>query len=370
MLAALLTIVPGLLLLAGGLSGPGLGAAGQAKRPAKHGLQFGIYPGGGVGTVHEAKKALKENSALQLASLLKLSSGAPFVVHLYQAYRGGGAAEAEDPWLDDRIENYTDAGLLVELVARFRPVSETSSGSVSGYSDYLQALVNRYGDNTGFVSLQVTNEPNLKGAPDAADGYSKSVVPALIAGILAADREIARTGAEQIKLGFNWAYESSGKSRRKFWDSIGVPADDQFAKAVDWVGLNTYPGTWSPLTGRKGSRSKRAARTLKVHLKILRERLMPRAGLGRSIPIQLTENGWPTGPGRKAASQANILRSMVKETARLQQRFNISGYRWFALRDGNSSDSNFENHYGLVNDRYQKKPAFSVYRNLISRFSD
>jgi hypothetical protein len=49
--------------------------------------------------------------------------------------------------------------------------------------------------------------------------------------------------------------------------------------------------------------------------------------------------------------------------------YNISGYRWFDLRDADSSSSSFESQYGIMRDDYSAKSAFSVYRGLVASLS-
>jgi hypothetical protein len=49
--------------------------------------------------------------------------------------------------------------------------------------------------------------------------------------------------------------------------------------------------------------------------------------------------------------------------------YNVSDYRWFNLRDGDSTAPNFQVRYGLLHDDYTEKPAFAVYRGLIAKLS-
>jgi len=44
----------------------------------------------------------------------------------------------------------------------------------------------------------------------------------------------------------------------------------------------------------------------------LRECYMPLAGLPATTPIHVSENGWPTGPGRSYEEQAVALEQMVR----------------------------------------------------------
>jgi hypothetical protein len=96
---------------------------------------------------------------------------------------------------------------------------------------------------------------------------------------------------------------------------------------------------------------------------------MPLAGLGGRVPIHVEENGWPTGPGREEARQVTALREMVKAVNRFRGNYGVTDYRWFDLRDHNTSSSNFQHHYGLLRDDYSAKPAFALYRKLVARLA-
>jgi len=65
--------------------------------------------------------------------------------------------------------------------------------------------------------------------------------------------------------------------------------------------------------------------------------------------------------------QQTALQAAVATVAGAQAKFNITDYRWFDLRDANSSSSSFEDQYGLMTDTYTPKPAFVTYQNLIAR---
>jgi hypothetical protein len=49
--------------------------------------------------------------------------------------------------------------------------------------------------------------------------------------------------------------------------------------------------------------------------------------------------------------------------------FNISDYRWFDLRDADTTSPNFQQQYGLMTDEYQPKPAFGLYRKLVAQLT-
>jgi hypothetical protein len=98
----------------------------------------------------------------------------------------------------------------------------------------------------------------------------------------------------------------------------------------------------------------------------LRKCFMPIAGLGRAVPIHVEENGWPTGPARSEAQQLSALRLMINAASDFRGTYNITDYRWFDLRDHDSSSLNFQHHYGLLRDDYTPKPAFAAYGRLVS----
>jgi hypothetical protein len=96
---------------------------------------------------------------------------------------------------------------------------------------------------------------------------------------------------------------------------------------------------------------------------------MALAGLPRHVAIHISENGYPTGPGRTPAMQEAVMRAAIATVAALARRYNITDYRWFDLRDANSASGSFEEHYGLLYDDYTPKPGLALYRQLIARYS-
>jgi hypothetical protein len=46
--------------------------------------------------------------------------------------------------------------------------------------------------------------------------------------------------------------------------------------------------------------------------------------------------------------------------------YNVTNYRWFALRDTDSSSPDFQEQFGLVHTDYTPKPGFAAYRALIA----
>lgn len=330
-------------------------------------LVFGIYPGGAAGSVGPGGATRPEDPAKRLAALQQLRApGRPFVVHLYAGYTGPGGWSAADQ-VGDEISQYTAAGFQVELVLCYRPSDGGSAAEVSGFTSFVRDAVRAFGPNSSFVSLQVTNEANVGGAPNASDGYYAGAKDALIQGIIAAADESRSDGFSQVKVGFNWAYDTSS-SESDFWSYLGRHGGRAFLGALDWVGLDAYPGTWGPsLQGQALSDGVSSAITNALH--ILRSNYLPLAGIPGGVPLHVCENGYPTGPHRTDAMQIKVLRAAVDTLDRVRGRFNVTDYRWFDLRDADSSSSSFESQYGLLRDDYSPKPAFDVYRHLITTLS-
>ena len=210
-------------------------------------------------------------------------------------------------------------------------------------------------------SFNCTGTKNLTFSPDSSDGAYQGARDALIQGVIAAKDEARRRGFAQLTTGFNWFYRTDPSSEASFWGYLRDHGGPRFVAAVDWVGLDAYPGTvFPPAEPPGGERDGMAAA-----MSQLRKCFMPIAGLVPSVPIHVEENGWPTGPGRDEDRQAAALETMVRAVHDFRGTYNVTDYRWFDLRDHNTSSLNFQHHYGLLRDDYSPKPAFDAYRRLI-----
>ena len=101
----------------------------------------------------------------------------------------------------------------------------------------------------------------------------------------------------------------------------------------------------------------------------VRRGFMPLAGLGSSVPIWITENGYDTTPGTVTYSQQRAtLLQMVNTIRGAARTLNVTDYRWFNLRDNLSGTRAFAETSGLLTDGYARKPAFGAYKRLIERY--
>jgi hypothetical protein len=326
-------------------------------------LVFGIYPGGAAGTVGPAGRTKPEDPSLRLARLEQLRGGnRPFVLHLYDSFTAPADSESLPQWLAEEITGYLSRDFQVELVLTYRPADP--GGDVAGFVQFVRSRVRQLGPHTGVTSIQVTNEANVAGAPSAADGAYRGARDALVQGVIAAKDEAARGRFGQLKIGFNWAYQL-GPAEQRFWASLGRTGGKAFADAVDWVGLDAYPGTWGPAL-RSPAGAAEAGKAMLEALHVLRHRFLPLAGLD-GVPLHVSEAGYPTGPGRSAGRQAQVLRTIAEIVSEHRREYGVTGFRWFDLRDADSDSSSFESQYGLLRDDYGSKPAFRAYRRVIAR---
>jgi hypothetical protein len=337
-------------------------AAGVPQRPAPP-VRMGITPAGRAGAVGPPVPLVPVDfrGTLDVLGRLRPPHG-PFVLRLNRFFWADGAKAIHHFLRLTRL--YTKRGYRIELQLRYHPRPD-QEGDIQAWVRFVREVVHRFGPNPRVVGLQVANEVNFYPAPDASDSAFEGARDALIRGVEAAHRLVRRQGFDQLRVGFNWVYRTDPAREADFWGYLRDHGGRRFARAVDWVGLDAYPGTvFPPLEPPIGT----GYRDGMVNaMSQLRECFMPVARLGRDVPIHVEENGWPTGPGRPEREQPRALRQMVGAVQDFRGTYNVTDYRWFDLRDHNTSSTNFQQHYGLLRDDYTPKPAFGVYRRLVRR---
>src|SRR3954454_13639278 len=331
--------------------------------PAKPGpaVRMGLTPAGEAGALGPKVPVVPIDLGRTYAALAQLRppGDAPFVLRLNRLFWSDG--EAGLARFGEAVAAYTSRGYDVELQVRYHPPAG-HDGDVDGFVGFVRTVVQHFGANPRVVGLQIANEVNFTVSPDSSDGAYKDARLALVRGVVAADEEARRLGDGQLTIGFNWFYRTDPRSEDAFWNGLWQAGGEAFARAVDWVGLYVYPGTvFPPVESPGGERDGMVAA-----LDDLRSCKMPLAHLGPHVPIHVEENGWPTGPGRSEDYQAFALRTMVGTVDEFRGTYGVTDYRWFDLRDHNTSSDNFQHHYGLLRDDYSPKPAFGVYRELVA----
>ena len=325
-------------------------------------VRFGITPAGEAGALGPVPPVTPGTRAQTLAGLRRLRAPhSPFVLRLNRFF--WSLREQGFRKFLRRATGYTRRGYLVELQLRYHP-DERQEGEIDRWVRFVRNVTRAFGRNPRIVGLQVANEVNFYPiVPDASDSAYEGAREALVRGVIAAGEVVRARGYEQLEIGFNWAYRTDPDRERGFWQAL-ERGGRRFRGAVDWVGLDAYPGTVFPPVLAPGEERDGIVAAMSQ----LRECFMPIAGLGPAVPIHVEENGWPTGPNRSEANQEIALRAMVGAVHEFRGTYNVTDYRWFDLRDHNTASSNFQQHYGVLRDDYSEKPAFFAYRELVRRF--
>jgi hypothetical protein len=333
--------------------------AEAAKPPAP--LRFGIYPGGGVGTVLAPRTAGSAATFSEIGALKRLQGDArPLVMHLYTEIDGTSALDGHLQWAKSELDRYHREGFKAEFVLRHKPVSRKAGVAVDRYVRGVRTAVRRLGRHPALVGLQITNEVNIRNAPDAADGAYPGARKALVRGVIAARSELRRMKVRRVTVGFNVAESVADRS---LWRDLRRLGGKRFARSVDWVGVDVYPSTWPASKPTRAGVRRHITRSLRT----LRKKNLPAAGLGRRVKLHITENGYPTGPGRSESNQVLVMQESIRTVSRLRRRYGVSDYRWFNLRDADSSSEHFEHQYGVLRDDGTAKPAFAELGRLLDR---
>jgi hypothetical protein len=339
--------------------------ADNVQPQAGKALRFGITPGiqtGQLGT-GEAVPRTPEDPDRHLAELAKLRPpGGPFVLRLHRFFWSDGEPAVQRFLaLTDR---YTRAGYLVELQLRYHPDAQ-QEGDIAAWAAHVRDVVRRFGSNKRVVAIQVTNEVNLTFSPDSSDGSYAGARDALIQGVIAAKDEARKRGYSQLEIGFNWAYRTAPQDDASFWNYIRDHGGAAFTGALDWVGLDAYPGTFFPPAETPGDE-----RDGMVNAMSAMRCFTQGAGIPDSKPIHVEETGFPTDQAaRSEARQAQVADTIVRAVHDFRGNYNVSDLRWFNLRDGNSQSGNYQTQYGLLRDDYTEKPAFGVFARLVGELS-
>jgi hypothetical protein len=281
-------------------------------------------------------------------------------VHIYRSYLSASNDAKEDAEHRRLVALYTDRGYGVEIVIRYRRDDDPA-----GFAKFVRGVVGRFGDNPLVRGFQVTNEVNFAASGDSSDGAYAGARDALIGGVIAAKDEARRRGYAQLRIGFNWFYRTDPNNEDSFWAYLGEHGGKRFVDALDWVGLDAYPGTFFPPTAPAASTGDFVVNALSQ----MRQCFLPAAHIPKTVPIHIEENGYPTGPGRSYDDQRAALESMVGAANTYRANYNVTDYFWFDLRDADSASPNFQQQYGLLRDDYGPKPAFGAFRGLVSKLS-
>jgi hypothetical protein len=208
--------------------------------------------------------------------------------------------------------------------------------------------------------VQITNEPNLS----FMDGSKPYVLDALVHGVLAA-RDEARRRDLVLDVGFGSVPESP-VTLPTFWADLAAHGGRAFVDALDFVGHNFYVDVFEEPFGLE-------AIPLRVEevIRDLRARDFRAAGIPLSVPIRVTENGWPTGTNpltgttRTPQRQSEVIEAVMRAVHRVGHELHVTHYMLFGLRDADSSQPDLFRQFGIVRDDYTPKPAYATFRSLV-----
>ncbi|MCL4288281.1 MAG: hypothetical protein KJ006_11645, partial [Thermoleophilia bacterium] len=331
-------------------------------RPAER-LRFGVAPlaAGSAGAVQA--EPVPEDRAKAIGRLHRLEPpGRALVLRLNRMFWADGTAGIRR--YARIVDRFAAAGFASELQVRYHP-PEGKAGDMRAWRRYVRRAVRILGRRDSVVALSITNEANFDVSPNTSDGSFPGVRRAIVRGIVAAQRELRAIGRRDIELGFSFAWRWLPASDREFWEKIGRRATPRFRRALDYVGLQIYPGLVVPPAIAPGSGA--GAETVKA-LTLMRRCYLPKAGIGPRTELWVTENGYVTNLGRDEAGQRAALASTARAVHRWSGTLGVSDYRWFNLRDNISGGPGLFDSVGLLRDDYSRKPAFAAYRRAIRRW--
>jgi hypothetical protein len=316
-------------------------------------LKFGIYPLSAAGTpTGLAVGPPDDHDAIGLALAELSAAGVPVVPRTYVIASGPGSERSTRTQLD----RLADTELLGHVV-----LGTVHDGELD--LDWWRALIRMIITDYGarLASLQITNEPNLT----FMEGAKPYIVDALVHGVIAAKRAVTEQRLT-LPIGFG-SVPQSEVALPNFWQDLQAAGATAFADAVDFVGHNFYVDVFEEPVDLAD-----IPRRVEDTLRELRTWHLPMAGLRPSVPIRVTENGWPTGRNpltgaiRGEDRQADVLETVIRTVHRLRVELNVSHYMLFGLRDADSNQSDPFHQFGVLRDTYAPKPAYSRFKTLVA----
>jgi hypothetical protein len=332
-------------------------------------LRFGVGPRlAGEGGTANTTPLVPEDFAKRDRAVARLKGRRFFFVRLNRLFMSDGDQGIHA--FQQLADRFTRHGIDVELQVRYHP-TEADNGKIGRWVAFVRKVVRAFGPNRRVTGLQITNEVNLTFSPNTSDGFYKNSVHALIEGVIAAKRESLRHHYTWQKIGFNYAWRSADYGvDARFWQDLGRLGGRRLRHATDYVGIDIYPGTYTPgILLPNSPPIVNLADAFLEGLAQMRKCYLRHAGFGLATPIRIEETGYPTGPNRPdEAAQARALTALVHTANAYRGIYNITSFNWFGLRDNNSHGPNFQSFFGLLRDDYSAKPAFDAYRKLIARY--
>jgi hypothetical protein len=290
-----------------------------------------------------------EGLSSPLFAALRPPSGAPMGVHLYTGY--------QDPQLPTRlaaIRAYHAAGYHTLLTIH----ANASNGVLtpSMYSDYVTKVLQQVGATLNAV--EVTNEGNVPGSPQTSDGSNPLIIEDLVAGVETA-KSYARAHDPSLAVGFNWVFDYH-LDLNDFWQQLKLLATPAFLSDVDFLGLHTYPNLGSaatPVDDSINSGEIDALQTARCEMAYL--------GLPSTVPIDITEVGYPVSSPADYATQADYWSRVLNTIYAYRANDGIRSVYIFRFPPTVSAASA---DFGIVNPDGTARPSYDVIKASIAKF--
>ena len=325
-----------------------------------HRLRFGTTPLA-AGSILPTT-LVPEDPAAGLAAVQRLRPGRrQLIMRLNRMFMADGEAGIQR--FAAIVDRYAAAGIDSELQVRYHP-GPGQEGDMAAWKHFVRRAASILGKRPSVKALTITNEGNFTATPNTSDGSYAGVRQAIVTGMVAARHQLDRLGRADVELGFSFAWRWFPDSDAAFWQELGVIGNPAFRRAVDYVGLQIYPHLVVPPAPRPG---RSAGDEVIEALTLLRNCYMPKAGLGPDVELWVTENGYVTNLTGTEASQDAALATTLEAVHRYSATLGITDYRWFNLRDNNTTGPDLFDAVGLLRDDYSEKPAFARFRSAIDQ---
>lgn len=329
-------------------------------------LRFGVDPGPAGNLTPSTGGVPAYRLSKDLAAVRGLRAhDRPLVVRLNRLFWSGGDRLLRS--FARRAHRYGRAGNDVEVQVRYHPTS-AENGDIGAWVRWMRHVVAVLGHNRRLIGLTITNEVNFAVSPNTSDGSYQNADLALVRGIEAGANVLHRhRWWRRVKLGFTYAYRYLPNGDQQFFRDIGSLGGERFRRALGFVGVDDYPGTVYPPSIPPGDT---AGHEVQVAVATVRQCLLPLAAIPSSTPIWLTENGFSSSaPAHNDAKQRQQLLSAIRGLHQVAGSEHVTDYRWFTLRDNDSSGSGTFDQDGLLTDHYRRKPSYAAFRRLVRQFS-
>lgn len=312
-------------------------------------MQFGIYAGSATGIGGALIKGKPDDSkATQTALDTLRGTASSFLVRAYLHYKGNGKSSAHTPV---NPKQYAINGRKLDLVICY----QTNDTDMEDWRLFIERTIDEYGDTLG--CLQITEETNVTGGHGMDGDYAPSK-QAMVYGLVEAKKMVQDRKLATL-VGFS-VTPSFGTS--EYWKDLGSLITPEFLRSLDYIGLDFFPDVFRPIPLDK------LEAIVEFIIQGLRERDLVTAGISKDIPIHITENGWPNGTDRPVETQVELLERIVRKIYAIKDKYNITTYEYFQLRDTNTANDETYHHFGMLNDDYTPKLAFKIFCKLVSEF--